>query len=131
MEFCFLFPGDPKDKTFHAAFSKWKGVAQQCHGMWKRDVCVFGIKDLPDLVVRKDLFCNKFYLDFQPLALDCLEAWIQQKTHCPTPLDVEFYQGLSFVKRAGERPNILWSMWRTLGTYTFRVERNYLLSMTW
>ena len=68
-------------------------------GVWRRGVCVFGAADLPDLIIRKEMFCNKFYLDFQPLGLDCLEAWIQQKNYCPEKLDLQYYSNLPFVKK--------------------------------
>lgn len=64
-----------------------------------RSVCVFGIEDLPRLINRKEFFVNKFYPDFEPLALDCLEAWIEQKTVCPEPLDEDYYRKLPFIKK--------------------------------
>ena len=36
-------------------------------------VCIFGVGDLPLLVSRPELYANKFYLDYEPLALDCME----------------------------------------------------------
>ncbi|ELU04293.1 hypothetical protein CAPTEDRAFT_85696, partial [Capitella teleta] len=63
-----FFTGNPNKKPWLA-----------CYGMWKRGVCIFGAADLPDLRDRHEMFCNKFFLDVQPVALDCLEAWIQHK----------------------------------------------------
>jgi len=60
---------------------------------------VFGVADLPLLVSRKELFANKLYADFQPLALDCLEAWIKHKEQCPQAEDddLDYYRKLPFV----------------------------------
>ena len=43
-----------------------------CNRKRVRIVCVFGIGDLQLLARRPELFA-KFYLDYEPLALDCME----------------------------------------------------------
>lgn len=93
------FLGPPNDKAWLAVFVKWAGLSSKCHGQYVRDICILGVADLPDLISQKEFFVNKFYEDFQALALDCLEAWIKHKEECPVPFDYEFYQNLSFVKR--------------------------------
>lgn len=93
------YSGPPNEKPWLAVFVKWGGLPSGCHGKFVRGVCILGIADLPDLISRKEFFVNKFYEDFQPLGLDCLEAWIKQKEECPVPFDHEFYQKLPFVKR--------------------------------
>jgi len=44
-----------------------------CFGMRVSMVCVFAVGDLPLIATRPELFANKFYLDYQPLAWDCME----------------------------------------------------------
>lgn len=46
-----------------------------CGGKRVRGVCIFGIKDLPLLTNRKELFVNKLHIDYEPLTLECMEEW--------------------------------------------------------
>ena len=71
-----------------------------------RSVCIWGVKDLPFILApgqRHELFVNKFYSDFQPAALTCLEESVrlrtlQQYLKGATDFDVRFYKNLHFVK---------------------------------
>ena len=38
-----------------------------------RGVCIFGVGDLYNMTKSRDLFVNKLYYNYQPLALQCLE----------------------------------------------------------
>lgn len=91
------YSGPPNDKPWLAVFVKW-GRPSNCHGHFVRGVCILGAGDLPDLILRKELFVNKFYEGYQPLAIDCLEAWIRHRELCPVSLDLDFYKNLQFVK---------------------------------
>jgi hypothetical protein len=73
----FLCPGYPSDKPFLSVYAIWNKT--ECRGKMVRQICVFGVGDLPTLVSRPELFANKFYSDYEPLALDCLEAWLRYK----------------------------------------------------
>jgi N-acetyllactosaminide beta-1,6-N-acetylglucosaminyltransferase len=77
-------------------YVKWYPEVK-CAGYWKRGICILGVGDLPDLLTRKEFFVNKFELDSQPLAFECIEAWLQQRVLCPAPLDLDFYRRLRFV----------------------------------
>ena len=39
-----------------------------------------GVEDLQLIVKSSALFVNKFHLDFEPLALDCMEEWFTNQT---------------------------------------------------
>ena len=93
---CF-FLGNPNDKPWLAVFANWG--EETCHGKFVRGVCVFGAEDLPQLIHKKHLFANKFYADYQPLALDCLEAWIRHKEVCPIEDDFQYYRQLPFIQK--------------------------------
>ncbi|XP_071131283.1 beta-1,3-galactosyl-O-glycosyl-glycoprotein beta-1,6-N-acetylglucosaminyltransferase 4-like [Mytilus edulis] len=75
--------GDPNDLSFLVVYISWGSGAHtnsnRCHGKIVRDICIFGIEDLPTLVGLPHMFANKFYLDYQPLTLDCLEEWYFSK----------------------------------------------------
>ena len=102
------FPGLPetnKDvKPFVARYKNWGG---KCAGKRVRAVCVFGVGDLADLAVRKELFANKFYYNYQRFALDCLEELNFNHTRDEylgkRGFDPRWYAGLGFVKNRADK----------------------------
>ncbi|XP_064629077.1 beta-1,3-galactosyl-O-glycosyl-glycoprotein beta-1,6-N-acetylglucosaminyltransferase-like [Lineus longissimus] len=95
----------PVNKPFMTRYKNW-GIWPfdygQCYGKRVRLVCVNGIGDLWFLKPRKELFINKFHLDYQYLALDCWEQLQYNRTvESSDPgfqFDDSYYRGLSFVK---------------------------------
>ncbi|XP_061192619.1 beta-1,3-galactosyl-O-glycosyl-glycoprotein beta-1,6-N-acetylglucosaminyltransferase 3-like [Saccostrea echinata] len=69
-------------------------VERKCHGKYVHFICVFGIGDLNKLVSKKNLFANKFYYDYQPLALQCLEEWHLNKTFTEAHVDANYHRYL-------------------------------------
>lgn len=90
------YSGVPDKKPWLAVYAAWGG-RDRCHGKFVRSVCIFGVGDLPELASKKELFANKFYLDYQPLALNCLEEWLFNKTLNPMPFETFYYSQLPFV----------------------------------
>ncbi|XP_033744779.1 beta-1,3-galactosyl-O-glycosyl-glycoprotein beta-1,6-N-acetylglucosaminyltransferase-like [Pecten maximus] len=86
----------PDKKPWLATYAIWGGVSA-CHGRFVRGVCVFGAGDLQELVSRKEMFANKFYYDYQPMALACMEEWLQNKTYSALPFETYFYKNLPFI----------------------------------
>ncbi|KAK6187196.1 hypothetical protein SNE40_005275 [Patella caerulea] len=68
----------------------------KCPGKVLRYICVFGIAALRQLInnSRKELFANKFELQFSYAAIQCLTEWLRNKTLSPQPIDDEFYRKL-------------------------------------
>lgn len=95
---CSCFTDNPEKKSWLAVYAAWDGT-NQCQGKFVRDICIFGVGDLKELVSRKELFANKFYLDFQYLGLKCLEEYINNKTFNPMRFDSFYYKQLSFVRK--------------------------------
>jgi len=95
---------DNYQNLFIARFKNWGDVPFNwpCRGKRVRSVCVLGIGDLPLLAKRPELFANKFHLDFEPTALDCLEQLHYNRTYDEavgaTTFDVSFYTKLSYVE---------------------------------
>ncbi|KAM4581636.1 beta-1,3-galactosyl-O-glycosyl-glycoprotein beta-1,6-N-acetylglucosaminyltransferase 7 isoform 2-T3 [Fundulus diaphanus] len=62
---------------------KWRdqeGKAHDgCKGHYLRDICVYGMDDLPWIIEKKSMFANKFESNTFPEALDCLEQWHRTK----------------------------------------------------
>ncbi len=94
------FTGYPSEKEWLAVWVAWAGL-HKCFGKWTRGYCIFGVEDLPDLYSRHEIFANKFYQDYQPLVLECLEQLIEYKTTCPgaVTFDTKFYKSLNFITK--------------------------------
>ncbi|XP_067674440.1 beta-1,3-galactosyl-O-glycosyl-glycoprotein beta-1,6-N-acetylglucosaminyltransferase-like [Haliotis asinina] len=100
--------GDPETdrliKPFLARFKNWgnEPFDWPCEGQRVRLICIFGIGDLPLLRSRPELFTNKFYWDYQPYALDCMEELHYNRTRDEylglRHFDDSYYKTLSFVK---------------------------------
>ncbi|XP_048757683.1 N-acetyllactosaminide beta-1,6-N-acetylglucosaminyl-transferase-like [Ostrea edulis] len=88
------YTGVPNRKLWIAVSTTWQGPAEVCHGKYVHDICVFGMGDLNKLVSEKELFANKFYHDYQPLALQCMEEWMYNKTINTIPLQTYYYRNL-------------------------------------
>ncbi|KAK7916184.1 hypothetical protein WMY93_011945 [Mugilogobius chulae] len=62
---------------------KWSdqegSVHDGCKGQYVRDICVYGIDDLPWLFEHDSMFANKFDSGLYPEALDCMEQWHRNK----------------------------------------------------
>ncbi|KAK6172748.1 hypothetical protein SNE40_016345 [Patella caerulea] len=98
-------PETTKDKKpFLARFKNWgrEPFDWPCKGKRVRLICIFGVGDLPLLSRRKEMFANKFYLNFEPFALDCLEELHHNKTRDEylglVKFNTSYYQGLDFIK---------------------------------
>jgi len=59
------------------------------------------VEDLPRLLKHKEFFANKLLADFEPMALECLRAWVDYKDSCTGTelLDMDFYRSLPFIKK--------------------------------
>jgi len=84
-----VYTGDPETKPFTARASIWLPISFQaqwswsdwaCQGHWVREICIFGVGDLPWLYRRPELFINKFDAGNEPLAYDCMEELIYNRT---------------------------------------------------
>ena len=52
-----------------------------CQGEWVHDICVFGYGDLQWLTNRQEMFANKFNINDDPIAYECLEQSLLQRMH--------------------------------------------------
>ena len=62
-----------------ARYIIWGGENISCYGKYQRGICIFSVKDLSRLVNRHEIFANKFYLNYNPIAYQCMEEWIMKK----------------------------------------------------
>lgn len=58
-------------------------------GRYVRDICVYGLEDLPWIVKKDSMFANKFDSETFTEALDCLEQWHRDKvlSQATVPID--------------------------------------------
>ena len=73
-------------QKYSTRYKIWKrpGSSKQCTSRYKlRNICIAGVKTLPELVTNEHekvaLFVNKFLWDFQPRAWDCINTWHYHK----------------------------------------------------
>ena len=61
-------------------------------------ICIFSTADLPTLFNRHELFANKFHLNDDPIAYQCLEELILNRSKIDLPLnDATFYRRMPFL----------------------------------
>lgn len=95
---------DREEKPFLTRFKNWgTGVFNwPCYGRRVRQICIFGIGDLPLLARRPEFFANKFYLYYQTYALQCLEElhFNRARDEYLQRLDfqTDYYENLEFIK---------------------------------
>ena len=53
----------------------WWSKDDKCHGKWRHNVCVYGLKDVPKILNHSDggaLFANKFQSNVDSNVIPCL-----------------------------------------------------------
>lgn len=96
------------EKMDHPSIRSYKmwNENKPCAGKWVRDICQYGVGDLPRLTSSPFLIANKFTYGYQPLAYDCLEKWyflkVASENENPerslSALNLSFYQNMDFVQ---------------------------------
>ncbi|XP_071800979.1 N-acetyllactosaminide beta-1,6-N-acetylglucosaminyl-transferase-like [Asterias amurensis] len=66
-------------------FMKWGDIKKHpaCRGKYVRAVCVFGVGYLDYLATQPYLFANKFHYSFDPVAIQCIEEALNNRTRNP------------------------------------------------
>nr|KAG5711732.1 hypothetical protein BaRGS_023496 [Batillaria attramentaria] len=68
------------DNTVLSRAVVWLWDDYKCRGMSIHSICVFSAFDLPWLVSRPELIANKFDNTRDPIVLDCLEQFLENRT---------------------------------------------------
>ncbi|KAK2159865.1 hypothetical protein LSH36_144g00002 [Paralvinella palmiformis] len=80
----------------------WVGLYSNrtCQGKVVRGICVYGVRDVPWLADRPEMFANKFHLTYQHLGYDCLEELHRNRTKLKDnlPFDTSFYKNIPTVR---------------------------------
>ena len=71
-------------------------------GKFVRGICIFGIGDLPAMTSTKYLFANKFYLNYQYLAMDCLEELLWNRTWVKANINTNYYEKIANLQIKGK-----------------------------
>ncbi|WAR21657.1 GCNT2-like protein [Mya arenaria] len=89
-----------------ARYVNWSWDKLKCHGKYVHSVCIHGARVLPAMKDSKKLFVNKFHQEFHPLAYDCLEELLFNRTRDRhfglSSFNTSFYSNLDFVKNRVE-----------------------------
>ena len=62
-----------------------------CPSIWRNYICILSIHDLDALVKSNHFMANKFMLDYDPLAFQCMEEWIQKKIDNKLIIQMDIY----------------------------------------
>jgi hypothetical protein len=97
---------DTAKNLFITRFKNWGDgpFDYPCAGKRVRMVCIFSVGDLPQLASRPELFANKFHIDYEPFALDCMEQLHFRRLHAEVAagqaavFNTSFYSTLDFVR---------------------------------
>lgn len=90
-----LLLGEPAGKPSMTNFVMWSNT--KCKGLSIRGHCLFSIADLATLVSQPEMMANRVDVTFEPLTIDCLEAWHRHKEQCPPAFNETFYRSLPFI----------------------------------
>ncbi len=92
--------GDPDLKRFQTRFKIWQNQVEHCDGRWWRYICNFGVGDLKRVTTATELFANKFRIEFDAIAFECMEQWYLNRTQTGQHPDfnVSFYKQQKWVK---------------------------------
>ena len=91
-------PGNP----FLARVKNWAWMKEKCAGKFVRSICVFGVGDLKALASKKELFANKFFSGFEPVAYACMEELLCNRTRDELSgarvFNTSYYSQFDFIK---------------------------------
>lgn len=73
-----------------ARFAGWY-EEYECKGMWRNGVCVLSIYDLPEMLNRHNWIVNKFLLDYDPIAYQCMEELYREREENNPSVNMYFY----------------------------------------
>ncbi|XP_025076189.1 beta-1,3-galactosyl-O-glycosyl-glycoprotein beta-1,6-N-acetylglucosaminyltransferase-like [Pomacea canaliculata] len=108
---------DNKTRKHFQRYKVWlygvKNYTGVCDGKAVRNICHFGVGDVPRMVVSPHLFANKFSYDYMPLAYDCVEEWYWHKVHLENvgqapALNLTPYQMSTIVTKRYNGPVKIW-----------------------
>jgi len=102
-----MFSGEPEtDKVYKPFLTRFKNWGNgnfdwPCKGKRVRLICVLGVGDLPLLASRPELFANKFYWDYEPYTLECMEELNYNRTRDEylnkITFDTDVYESVDFI----------------------------------
>ncbi|CAF0878558.1 unnamed protein product [Brachionus calyciflorus] len=63
----------------------------KCNGKLRHGMCVFGIRDLANLISRNEFLINKLLLNVDPIAYQCMEEWFDEKEKEKSSFNLDIY----------------------------------------
>ena len=71
-------------------FAVWYD-SNKCKGYYRHGVCVFSIEDLPKFPDLNHFVVNKFLLEYDPVAYQCMEEWYFDREKNKPIVNIRFY----------------------------------------
>ena len=104
---CFL--GPIKGKRWFGTYARW-GNKKTCPSHYiKHGICINGLNSLKIITQRREFSANKFLLNFEPLALDCMEEWYFNRTFAKPKFKLDYYKKQPFVNNNWMKKKLHWS----------------------
>jgi hypothetical protein len=75
----------------------------ECKGIYIHNVCIYSLRDVPELVGRREYFANKFHLQYDPVTYQCMEEWMANKIKKEETIKITDYCRLPFIKDYTQR----------------------------
>ncbi len=72
-------------------YAIWLTGNSYCNGIWKNEVCIFSIEDIPRLISQKHFILNKFLLEYDPISYQCMEEWLDYRVKQTKIINMFFY----------------------------------------
>lgn len=83
-------PGGYTESTWNSTvrFIHWQNTFKtpECVGRYVRNICIFGAGYLQHLAIAPHLFANKFYMSFDPIAMQCMEQLLDYRSTFPAAI---------------------------------------------
>ncbi|KAK6725683.1 hypothetical protein RB195_004165 [Necator americanus] len=88
----------PRMSNYLSRYQLWRRRNDTCRGKYVHGSCVYGLKDLADLMKQPHLVAHKMYIDFQPAALFCALKTIRIRERDRFTLNVKPYSEIPHVQ---------------------------------
>ena len=74
-------------------FVGWRNSYECKSGKHRHHICVLSVDDLQDVVKQREFIVNKFMLEFDPIAYQCMEEFYEDRVRNQAKIDMNFYCG--------------------------------------
>lgn len=81
-----------------ARYILWKNNVP-CYGYYRNNICIFSTGDLSSLIERNEFFANKLLIEYDPIAYECMEEWLNKRIATHFNVNMINYCRLAVVRK--------------------------------